>query len=172
MQSDCPSWKWLMWLKPKHAQLWGFIFPLSSAPQSLLQQSVLKSVLKNSFLLHHRNPPQLEQAHACPHAWQEPAMIFVAVVLILNKRPGSHPHILSVSPSGICVRDQCYRCWLSHDASRRLLRHFRYNNKEQMSIHREEREMFWSGFLEMNFHATFISNFIVFLFPGMHIKCW
>lgn len=49
--------------------------------------------------------------------------------------------LLTGSPSGINAADVD----LSHGASRRLLIHFRYNNKEQMPVHREGREMFWSG---------------------------
>lgn len=68
-------------------------------------------------------------------------MVFVAVavVLMLNKKSWLQPPpLLAGSPSGInaAVVD------LSHGASRRLLIHFRYNNKEQMPVHREGREMF------------------------------
>lgn len=127
-----------------------------------------KTPFSSSSLIQSSNSNKHVHTHTCD---KNPQWSLLLLFWCWTKGLAPTP-ILAVSPSGFCVRNQCYRCWLSHDASRRLLRRFRYNNKEQMSIHREEREMFWSGFLEMNFHATFISDFIVFLFPGMHIKCW
>lgn len=70
--------------------------------------------------------------------------------------------LLTGSPSGINAADVD----LSHGASRRLLIHFRYNNKEQMSVHREGREMFWSGFFGNEFSCSLYFKFYSFFsFP-------
>lgn len=86
-------------------------FRASYSPFSLLPHvppaagSCLKSVLNLFQRLH---PPQhLWQARA--HAGTKATMVFVAVavVLMLNKSPGSNP-----PPHWITFRNQCCRCWL------------------------------------------------------------
>lgn len=146
------------------------ILPFLYSPQSPSEQSGLKSMPKSSLppcsssiLTHLSNSSKhIIFTHTC-HERPQRSLSLLLLFWFRTKGLASAP-LLAASPSGLCVRDQCYTCWLSHDAGRRLLICFRHNNKEQMPIRREEREIFWSGFLEMNFHAAFISSFIVFFF--------
>lgn len=84
-----------------------------------------------------------------------PLLLFWCWTKVLAPTP-----LLTGSPSGINAADVD----LSHGASRRLLIHFRYNNKEQMPIHREGREMFWSEFFGNEFSCSLYFKFYSF-FP-------